>query len=111
MVDIKTQSLCQGNGAALAGWTVVSIVILNAHKHWGHGTKFLCPISLVRSNLLAVLVVDDTNVIHLDMNHRESHLEALEELQQSVMSWGNLLIATGGSLKLSKCFYHLVSFS
>ncbi len=55
--------------------------------------------------------MDDTNVIHLDMNHRESQLEALEGLQQIVMSWGKLLIATGGSLKLSKCFYHLVSFS
>jgi hypothetical protein len=111
MVDIKTQGLCQGNGATPAGWTVVSIVILNAHKHWGHGAKFLCLISLVRRNLLAVLFVDDTDVIHLDMNHRKSHLKALEELQQSVMSWGKLLIATGGSLKPSKCFYHLVSFS
>ena len=26
-------------------------------------------------------------------------------------SWGKLLIATGGSLKPSKCFYHLISFS
>jgi hypothetical protein len=111
MVGIKTQGLCQGNGAEPAGWTVVSIVILNAHKRRGHGATFLCPISLVHSNLLAVLFVDDTNVIHLDMNHRESHLEALEGLQQSIMSWGKLLIATGGSLKHSKCFYHLVSFS
>ncbi len=110
MVNIKTEGLCQGNGAAPAGWTVVSIVILNAHKHQGHGAKFLCPISLVRSNLSAVLFVDDTDVIHLDMNHKESQLEALEGLQQSVMSWGKLIIATGGSLKPSKCFYPLVSF-
>jgi hypothetical protein len=110
MVDIKTQGLCQNNGAMLAGWTVARIIILNAHQHWGHGAKFLCPISLVRSNLSAVLFMDNTNVIHLDMNHRESHLETLEGLQQSVMSWGKLLIATGGSLKPSKCFYHLVSF-
>lgn len=26
-------------------------------------------------------------------------------------NWGRLLIATGGSLKPSKCFYHLISFS
>ena len=26
------------------------------------------------------------------------------------MNWGQLLIATGGSLKPEKCFYHLVSF-
>jgi hypothetical protein len=67
MADIKTQGLCQGNGATPAGWTVVSIVILNTHKHWGHGAKFLCPISLVHSYLLAVLFVDDTDVIQLDI--------------------------------------------
>jgi hypothetical protein len=55
--------------------------------------------------------MDDTEVIHLDMNYGESHLEALEGLQQSIMSWGKLLIATGGSLKPSTCFYHLMSFS
>jgi hypothetical protein len=38
-MEIKTQGLCQGNGAAPAGWTVVSIVILNAHRRRGHGTK------------------------------------------------------------------------
>ena len=45
-IEVKTQGLCQGNGAAPAGWTVVSIAILNAHKRKGHGAKFLCPISL-----------------------------------------------------------------
>ncbi len=66
-VDIKTQGLCQGNSAAPSGWTVVSIVILNAHRRRGHGAKFLCPILLVCSNLVAVLFVDDTDVIHSDM--------------------------------------------
>jgi hypothetical protein len=73
----------------------MSIVILNAHKRWGHGAKLRCPIFLAQSNLSAVLFMDDTVMIHLDMNHRESHLEALEGLQQSFMSWGKLLIATG----------------
>ena len=30
--EIKFQGLCQGNGAAPAGWAVISITILNAHK-------------------------------------------------------------------------------
>jgi exonuclease III len=111
MLEVKTQGLCQGNGAAPAGWAVVSIAILNAHKRKGHGAQFLCPISLVRSDLAAVLYVDDTDVIHLNMNRQEDEFEALHGLQQSVTSWGNLLIATGGSLKPSKCFYHLISYS
>jgi hypothetical protein len=110
MVEIKTQGLCQGNGAALAGWTAVSIVILNAHRRRGHGAKFLCPILLMRSNLAAVLSVDDTDVIRMDITQQESAVETLHGLQESVYNWGKLLIATGGSLKPSKCFFHLVSF-
>jgi hypothetical protein len=86
-------------------------VILNAHRRRGHGAKFVCPILLVRSNLVAVLFVADTDVIHLDMTQQESAVEALHGLQDSVYDWGKLLIATGGSLKPSKCFIHLVSFS
>jgi hypothetical protein len=111
LAEVKTQGLCQGNGAAPAGWAVISITILNAHKRKGYGAKFLCPISLVRTDLAAVLYVDDTDVIHLDMTKNEDKFEALIRLQESVYNWGKLLIATGGSLKPSKCFYHLISFS
>ncbi len=34
---MKTQGLCQGNGVAPAGWAVISITMLNAHKRKGHG--------------------------------------------------------------------------
>ena len=39
-VSVKLQGLCQGNGAAPAGWAVISITILNANKKKGHGGKF-----------------------------------------------------------------------
>ena len=38
-IEIKTQELCQGNGATPAGWVVVSIAILSAHKQKGHGAN------------------------------------------------------------------------
>ena len=41
-------------------------------------------------------------------------LETVEEahvaLQESIINWGRLLIATGGALKPAKCFYHMISF-
>jgi hypothetical protein len=43
--EIKTQGLCQGNGASPAGWAVVSICLINAHKKKGHSGHFLCPIT------------------------------------------------------------------
>ena len=36
-IEVKFQGLCQGNGAAPAGWAVISITILHAHKAKGHG--------------------------------------------------------------------------
>ena len=44
------------------------------------------------------------------MEKNETALEAHANLQESVMSWGNLLMASGGALKPVKCFYHLISF-
>ncbi len=110
-VEVKTQGLCQGSGAAPAGWAVVSIVIMHAHKKNGHGATFLCPITGSFSCLSAILFVDDTDVIHFRMDADESALEAHQHLQESILSWGNLLIAPGGSLKPAKCFYHLISFT
>jgi hypothetical protein len=67
-IEIKYQGLCQGNGAAPAGWAVISITILNTHKRKGHGATFVCPISKVQAKLAAILFVDDCNLIHIYMN-------------------------------------------
>ncbi len=86
LVDVKTQGLCQGNGTAPAGWAVVSITILRVHKQKGHGAKFLCLICLIKSNLVAVLYVDDTDVVHLDMTWNKNALAALSCLQDGVVN-------------------------
>jgi hypothetical protein len=109
-IKIKTQGLCQGNGAVPAGWAVVSIVILRAHSKQGHGAMFRYPISGTSSKLAAILYVDNTDVIHLRLDEDELVEETHEQLQASVLSWGNLLIATGSSLKPAKCFYHIIFF-
>jgi hypothetical protein len=66
-VSIKTQGLTQGNGASLAGWAVISICILGAHGKKGHGTKFYSPITNLQHHLLAILYVDDTNLLHINL--------------------------------------------
>jgi hypothetical protein len=110
-IEIKTQGLGQGNGASPAGWCVISIMILRAHGKNGHGARFMAPMSLVKRSLSAILYVDDTYLLHLNMERNESVWEVRRSLQQSIDNWGKLLIATGGSLKPEKCFYHLLDFA
>ncbi len=67
-LSIKTQGLCQGNGASPAGWAVVSICIISAHKKKGHGTHFTCPITKLKSHIAGIVYVDDTDLVHFRMD-------------------------------------------
>jgi hypothetical protein len=71
-ISIKTQGMCQGNGAVPAGWVVISICILNAHGKKGHGAKFVCPITKLEKHLSAILYVDNTDLLHIDLMQNET---------------------------------------
>jgi hypothetical protein len=94
-LDLKTQGYMQGNGATPAGWAVVSITIIHAHKKEGHGATFLCPVTKLLHNVAEILYVDDVDIIHLNLEGEETLHEAHAALQASLTSWSQLLIATG----------------
>ena len=102
--------MCQENGASPAGWAVISICILGAHGKKGHGTKFICPVTKLKKHLSAILYVDDTDILHIDLTKNEKVDEVHQHIQESINSWGNLLIATGGALQPAKCFYSIILF-
>jgi hypothetical protein len=108
--EIKIQGLCLGNRAPPAGWEVVSICIINAHKKRGHGTHFICPITQLRSHIVGVIYVNHTDLIHFRTDVYEGREDTFYELQEAIVNWGKLLLASGGALKLAKCFFHIISF-
>ncbi len=110
-IKIKTQGLGQGNGASPAGWCVISIVILRAHGAKGHGAQFIAPMSLVHRSLSGIIYVSNTDLLHINMDTEESIAEVHTAIQRAIENWGRLLIATGGTLKPEKCFYHLIDFA
>ena len=57
-----------------------------------------------------MIYVDGTYIINFRMEKIDDAAETHYHLQESVTNWGKLLRATGGALKSSKCFFHLVSF-
>ncbi len=57
-----------------------------------------------------MLYVDDTDLLHINFDRDKTVEDAHAAIQNSVNSWGNLLIATGGALKPEKCFYSSLSF-
>ncbi len=102
--------MCQGNGASPAAWLATSIPMIRAHHQKGHGAQFLAPISGLSCHLIGGLFVNDTDLFHLDMQRIETAEEAHARLQESVINWGRILLATGGALKPAKCSFYLLSF-
>jgi hypothetical protein len=109
-ISIKTQGLYQGNGTSPAGWAVITICILKAHGRKGHGVKFFCPIMQLWHHLSGILYVDGTNLLHIDLTKNESIDKVHMAIQDSINSWGNLVISTGGVFQPAKCFYSIISF-
>jgi hypothetical protein len=96
-ISIKMQGLCQGNGASPAGWVVISICILRAHGKKGHGAKFLSLITKLQHHLSAILYVDDTDLLHINLTKDELVEDVFHAIQ-------GVLIAGGtSSLQLAEC--------
>ena len=55
--------------------------------------------------------MDDTDLLHIDLSKDETVDEVHRAIQDSMYSWGNLLITTGGVLQPTKCFYSIISFN
>ena len=72
--------------------------------------KFICPKTKLERHLSTILYVDDTDILHIDLTKDERVDEVHKQIQASVNSWRNLLIATGGALQPAKCFYSIISF-
>ena len=109
-IEIKFQGLYQGSGADPAGWAVISITIICAHKSKGHGGHFVCTISNLTGHLAALLFVDDTYMIHINLKYEETMTVSHQAMQDSIYTWSQLLIASVGAFKPPKCFYHLIYF-
>jgi hypothetical protein len=91
----KTHGMCQGNGAAPAAWTVTTIPMIAAQQRKDYGVYVIAPISGQEGYLIGGLFGDDTNLFHLEMCENEIVFPAHPKLQDGIINWGKLLIATG----------------
>ena len=82
----KTQGLCQGNGAAPAGWGVTGIKMIRVHKQKGYGVHLRCPITETAHHSAGSVFVDDTDLEHLDMTKVQMIEEVHVDFQESIIN-------------------------
>jgi hypothetical protein len=89
-ISRKTQGLTQGNGTSPAGWAVISICIIGTHGKKGHGTKFHCPLTNLKHHLSAILYIDNTDLLHIDLSKDKTvnEVHMLDSRSQSLTVHG-----------------------
>jgi hypothetical protein len=78
------------------GWSSASAYLaLRAGR--GTAKKIICPVTKLEKHLSAILYVDNMVILHIDLTKIKKVNKVHQRIQESVNSWGNLLIATGGA--------------
>ena len=89
--DPPDMGLLQGNGAAGGGWAAESTVLINCIKSLGFGYSSLSPISKLILQVIAIMFVDNTDLIHSGKSNLTPGAQVMAEMQQVLRYWDGLL--------------------
>jgi hypothetical protein len=103
------QGLCQGNGAAPACCLMLSSLMMSAYKKGGHGYTLISPISGIPIEFLGEIFVYDIDLFTM-LPDIFNTAEVLPIAQANLDKWARLLMATGGALNPSKCYWYMVNY-
>ncbi len=102
--------LGQGNRAAPPSWTQLSAIMVTVFKQLDLGAKIKDTILDTLIHSMGALFVNNTDMYTL----REEILDPGElwaQTQIKIEHWSCLLNATGGALKLGKCWWYLLDYT
>ena len=102
--------ISQGGGIAPPTFQAVSALMINSYKSFGHGVKFVSPVTGLIFFFAAILYVDDTDLLLCADSPTMSDVDFFAKIQRSVTAWAKIVVVTGGSLKASKCHASVASF-
>ena len=103
------QGLVQGSGAAPALWMIISIFLVRYLYSKNVTTQLSTPISGIILPLVALMFVDDAD-LYVFNSGTDTTRDLVLKAQRLLDAWHNILTITGGSLKLSKCYWTLQDY-
>jgi hypothetical protein len=106
---VPMHSICQGNGAGLPIWAVVSTPILDMLRTHNLGSFICTAISKWSIRCCSFSFVDDTDTIQTARSDKETWQDIVREVQKSLDYWEGGL-ASGAAIVLSKTSWNMTSF-
>jgi len=102
------QGVCQGNGAGLAIWLAVSIILMDMGWSNGYTPTFSTLITCLSISLLGLIYIDDCHLFAIDLDGLHPN-EVVCQLQTNINLWQDGLMATGDLLSPKKSSWCLLS--
>ncbi len=108
--DNPLQGLCQGNGATLACWLMLSSILMHCYQCQGFGLRIISPIHSNIINFLGEIYVDDTDLI-ITWPEFDTASSAQEGLCDADWAWALGLNATCSTISPEKSHWIYASYS
>ena len=100
------QGAIQGNGAASPIFIAISCVILSFLQSQVIGTHFTSAITLSIFNIIAILYVDDSDILIAATHKDETISSIFNRTQQSANIYQSAVHQTGGAVRPNKCRWY-----
>ena len=103
----------QGSGNSPMIWCFISSILFDCYEKMAYQAFYCNPDGTNSMNINMIGFVDDSNG-QVNSFLQDESPEGLQHLirkaEHNATTWSKLLSATGGSLELSKCSYHVVNW-
>ena len=104
------QGAVQGNGAASPIFIAISCVILSYLKSQVIGVNIISAITSSLFSIIAILYVDDSDVLIAARYSCESITSICKRAQRAATSYHNAVQQTGGAVRPEKCRWYAIAF-
>lgn len=100
----------QGNGASLPLWLAISCIILAMLEEAVPGVRFRTAITLQVIAFIAIMYVDDTDIMLTTLDDNDTLHEVFERAIHAIKIWQEAIRISGGALRPNKCYWTAVDF-
>ena len=104
------QGAVQGNGAASPIFIAISCVILSYLQSQATGIQFTSALTLSVFSLVAILYVDDSDILVTADQEDESSISIFNRTQIAATAYQTAVHQTGGAVRPDKCRWYSIQF-
>ena len=104
------QGAVQGNGAASPIFIAISCVILSYLQSQAIGIQFMSAITMSIFSLIAILYVDDSDILVAAICNDESDTSIFSRTQKAATAYHTAVHQTGGAVRPDKCRWYSIQF-